>query len=140
MVDVDHQQAGALEEVHGHAVDVAAVEEDDRALVDVVRRPGHDVVEAHVAVLRRQVRLGLGDEHDRVLPEAAEDLVHAEQGAEGVPVGVLVRRQEELVGLAEALDHLVEGRRERHRPVPSGSGAPSASSRSMRMALSTDSS
>ena len=38
VVDVEDVQAVGLEEVDRHAVDVAAVEEDDRALRDVLRR------------------------------------------------------------------------------------------------------
>ena len=64
------------------------------------------------------------------ISELLEDEVHPEQRAERVPVGVLMRREQQLLGLAQLGQHLVLFRRDRH----------SSSSSVMRMPRSIDSS
>ena len=107
VVDVHDAHAGAAQELDRHAVDVAAVEEDDQALLEVGRRLAEDVVERHVPVLARQRELVLRHEHHRVLAELLEDELHRAQRAQRVAVRVLVRRQEELVGGAELVQDLL---------------------------------
>ena len=62
----------------------------------------------HVAVLVRQRELVGRQVHQGVLAELRQHAVHPEQRAERVAVGVLVRRQQELVGAAQLLDDVVE--------------------------------
>src|SRR4029079_2617634 len=88
-------------------VDVAAVEEDDRALVEVLRRVALEAVEAEEAVLVRQRELVGGHEHDRVLVEGAQHAVHRDERPERVAVGVLVGDEDELVGRADLVEHLL---------------------------------
>ena len=59
----------AVQEVDRHAVDVAAVEEDQHAVDDVGRRLVEDLLEGQEPVLDRQRELLGGEEHDRVLAE-----------------------------------------------------------------------
>jgi hypothetical protein len=132
MVDVEDVEALDLQEVHRHPVDVAAVEEDDRALGHVGRRLADQPLEVQAAVLPRQRELVRRHVHQRVLAELLQDRVHREQRAERVAVGVLVRREEELVRAAELPHHL----------FLFGGDAHSSSSRSseMRIPRSIDSS
>ena len=95
------QLSPVAEEVDRHAVDVAAVEEDDRAVRHVRRRLVEDLLEGQEAVLDRQRELLRGHEHHRVLAELGEQLVHAEQRPERVAVGALVGGQQEAVALAQ---------------------------------------
>jgi hypothetical protein len=134
VVDVEDVEPVGLEEVHRHAVDVPAVEEHDRPLRDVVGRRAHEVaVQRQPAVLPRQRELVGRHVHQRVLAELAEDAVHREQRPEGVAVGVLVRREQQLLGSAQLGDHLV---------LFGGDGHTSSSSSSsvMRIPLWIDSS
>jgi hypothetical protein len=122
VVDVEDVQAGGLEEVHRHAVDVAAVEEDDRALGHVLGRCAHEAVEVEPAVLPWQRELVRRHVHQRVLAELREDAVHRQQRPERVAVRVLVSGEEELVGGAQLADHLVLFGRDAH-----GSSSPRSS-------------
>src|SRR5262249_39078665 len=90
----------------GVAVDVAAVEEHDRALGEGGGRRADEPLEVGEAGLVRQRGLVRRDEHDPVLAERAEDLVHRQQRAERVAVGVLVRDQEEALCTPQLGDHL----------------------------------
>jgi hypothetical protein len=107
VVDVEDVEAVGLQEVDRHAVDVAAVEEDDRALGHVLRRSADEPVEVEAAVLPRQRELVRRHVHQRVLAELREDAVHREQRAECVAVRILVCGEEELVGGAQLTDHLL---------------------------------
>jgi hypothetical protein len=102
--------AVALEEVHRHPIDVAAVEEDDRAVDDVRRRLVEDLLERQEAVLDRERELLRGEEHDRVLAQLAEDLVQGEQRAQRIAVGPLVRGEQEALAVAKHVHHLLEVR------------------------------
>jgi hypothetical protein len=104
VVDVEDVEPGGLEEVDRHPVDVPAVEEDDRALGNVVRRRPHEPLEVKPAVLPRQRELVRRHVHERVLAELFEDRVRGEQRAERVAVGVLVGGQQQLVRRAELAD------------------------------------
>ena len=114
VVDVEQPGAVALQELDRHPVDVAAVEEDERAVDDVGRRLVEDLLERQEAVLDRQRELLRGEEHHRVLAELARGCVHRQQRAERVAVGALVGGQQEAVGLRELVDdevQIVGGRR-----------------------------
>jgi hypothetical protein len=114
VVDVDDVGAVVLEEVDRHPIDVPAVEEHHHALADVLRRRGEQALEAHVAVLDRKRELVRRHVHRRVLAELRHEAVHRDQRAERVAVGILVRGQQQLVGLPQLLDHGVELGRNRH--------------------------
>ncbi len=101
VVDVDHEVAAGAEELDRHAVDVAAVEEDDGPVGHVRRRLVEDLLERQEAVLDRQRELLRGEEHHRVLAERGQQVVHAEQRAERVAVGSLVGGQQEAVARAQ---------------------------------------
>ena len=60
-----------------------------------------DLLQRQEAVLDRQRELLRRHEHHRVLAELGEDLVQAEQRAEGVAVGALVGGQQEAVAGAQ---------------------------------------
>ena len=101
VVDVDHEVVLGGEEVDRHAVDVAAVEEDHRAVGHVGRRLVEDLLERQEAVLDRQRELLRRQEHHRVLAELGEQVVHAEQRAERVAVGPLVGGEQEALAAAD---------------------------------------
>ncbi len=108
VVDVDQPGARALQELDRHPVDVAAVEEDERAVDDVGGRLVEDLLERQEAVLDRQRELLRGQEHHRVLAELLEDVVHRQQRAERVAVRALVGGEQEAVGRAQLVDDEVE--------------------------------
>jgi hypothetical protein len=108
MVDVQDLVGAVLQEVHGHAVDVAAVQEDDDSVGQIGGRLVEDLLERQEAILDRQRELLGGQEHHGVLAEPAEDLVHGEQRAERVAVGVLVGRQKETIPLPQLVHDLLE--------------------------------
>jgi len=108
MVDVQDLRAVAAQEAHGHAVDVAAVQEDEHAVDDVGRGLVEDVGERQEAVFDRQRELLGREEHHRVLAELLQDVVHGQQRPERVSVRALVRREEEAVSREELLRHLGE--------------------------------
>ena len=110
VVEVDDVRALALEEVDRHAVDVPAVEEEERSVLDVGGRLVEDVGERQEAVLERKRELLGVEEHHRVLAELAEDAVHREERAERVAVGPLVRREQEAVALGDRLCDRLEVR------------------------------
>jgi hypothetical protein len=122
VVDVDDVHAVALEEVDRHPVDIPAVQEHHGALAQIGRWFVLHLVERHLAVLPWQRELVRSEEHHRVLSELLEHLVHAEQGAERVAVGVLVRRQEELLRRAQLLENGVY--LDRHAHLLSSSSKP----------------
>ena len=107
VVDVHDPHPGALQELDRHAVHVPAVQEHDQALLEVRRRLVEDVVERHVAVLVGERELVGAHEHDRVLAQLLEHDLHRAERAEGVPVRVLVRREEELWRRAELVQDLL---------------------------------
>ena len=109
MVDVQDVEAVLPEEVDRHAVDVAAVEEHDRALRDVVGSGPDEALEVEAAVLPRQRELVRRHVHHRVLAELLEDQVGREQGTQRVAVRVLVGSQEKLVGFPQLRQHLIVG-------------------------------
>ena len=108
VVDVDDELPPSREEVERHAVDVAAVEEDDGAVRHVGGRLVEDLLEGKEAVLDRERELLRGEEHHRVLAELGEQVVHAEQRAERVAVGALVGGEQEAVVGAQLGGDLVE--------------------------------
>ena len=73
----------------------------DGAVGHVGRRLVEDLLQRQEAVLDRQRELLRRHEHHRVLAELGEDLVQAEQRAEGVAVGALVGGQQEAVAVAQ---------------------------------------
>ena len=101
VVDVDDRVAALGEEIDRHAVDVAAVEEDDGAVGHVGRRLVEDLLQRQEAVLDRQRELLGAEEHHRVLAELGQQLVHAQQRAEGVAIGTLVGGQQEAIAGAQ---------------------------------------
>ena len=114
VVDVQHVQVPPVQEVDGSAVDVAAVEEHDRAVAHVVGQLVPHTVEAHALVLVGQRELVRGEEHHGVLAELLEHEVHAEQRSERVAVRVLVGREKELLGPAQLFDQCVALGQEAH--------------------------
>ena len=142
VVDVEDRRAVALQELDGHPVDVAAVEEDERAVDDVGGRLMEDLLERQEAILDRERELLRRQEHHRVLAELAEDLVHRQQRAERVAVRALVRGEQEALAGADLLDDLVERGRGRrvHRSSSGSSPGSSSSSRVSRAARSGPSS
>src|SRR3954453_15489601 len=142
MGDVEDVSALPAQEIDRHTVDVAAVEEDDNAVADVLGGGAENPFELHRAVFVGQRKLVGGHIHRRVLAHLLKDQMHAEQRAEGVAVGGLVGRQEQLVGSAELLHHLIH-----LRPLRDGvaledahRSSPSSSSSEMRKPWSTESS
>ena len=105
VVDVQGAVPALGEEVDRHPVDVAAVEEDDGAVGHVGGRLVEDLLQRQEAVLDRQRELLRGEEHHRVLAQLLQQVVHAEQRAEGVAVGPLVGGQQEAVVGAQLGDH-----------------------------------
>ena len=101
VVDVDAEVVARGEELDRHPVDVAAVEEDDRAVGHVGRRLVEDLLQRQEAVLDRQRELLRRHEHHRVLAELGQQVVHAEQRAERVAVGALVGGEQEAVAGAQ---------------------------------------
>ena len=87
---------------HRYPVDVAAVEEYDGAVGHVGGRFGKTSSSCHEAVLDRQRELLGREEHHGVLAELGEQHGDAEQRAERIAVGALVRRQQEALVVAEA--------------------------------------
>jgi len=63
------------------------------------------VLERNVAVLGGQRELLRRQEHDRVLPEIAEQLVHPEHRTECVPVRTLVGREQEFPRLPNQVEN-----------------------------------
>ena len=107
VVDVEDVRLLALERAHRVAVDVAAVQEDDRALVEVGGQRALQAVELEEAVLVGQRELVGGHVHDRVLAQREQDAVHGDERAEGVAVGVLVRDEHEARGVAQLVEDLL---------------------------------
>ena len=110
VVDVEDVGAGPLEGLGRVAIEAAAVEEHDRALVEVRRRRADQPVEREEPVLVRQRELAGIDEHHALLAERGEDLLHRDQRPEGVAVGVLVRDDDQLLGSAQLLEQVGAGR------------------------------
>jgi hypothetical protein len=142
VVDVDDPRARALERVGGVAVDVPAVQEDDRAVPEVGRGLGDQAVELDEPVLVGQRELVGGHEHQRVLAQPAQQAVHADERAERVAVGVLVRGEQEAVVAADGREHLIAGGRLAVDPRYSehGHASSSLSSSEMRRLRSRESS
>ena len=134
VVDVEDVRLLALERADRVAVDVAAVEEDDRALVEVVGQRALQAVELEEAVLVGQRELVGGHVHDRVLAQREQDAVHRHQRAERVAVGVLVRDEHEPRRVAQLVEDLLA------RVGLDGAHACSSMSRSRRCARSAVSS
>ncbi len=128
VVDVQDAGAIALEEVDRHAIDVSAVEEDERAIDDVGGWLVEDVGERQEAVLDRERELLRIEEHHRVLAELGEDVVHRQQRAKGVAVGALVGGQQEAVPGTQRVDRLIDAGRQRRRFTHSSSSPWSSSS------------
>jgi hypothetical protein len=111
VVDVDRAHRARAQRGRRVAVDVAAVEEDDQAVLDVGRQRGDEAGEVEAAVLVGQRELVGRDEHHRVLADQPQRALHGDERAEGVAVGVLVRDQEEPGLLADDVEHLLARRR-----------------------------
>src|SRR6185312_5678707 len=109
VVDVEDVRFLALEGAHRVAVDVAAVEEDDRALLEVVGQRALQAVELEEAVLVGQRELVGGHVHDRVLAQREQDAVHRHERSERVAVGVLVGDEHEPRRVAQLVEDLLAG-------------------------------
>jgi hypothetical protein len=109
VVDVEKVRARMPECLGRVALDVAAVQEHDRALVDVPGGLGHKPLQRQEAVLLRQRQVALGDEHEAVLADLGQDALHRHQRADGVAVGVLMGDDDELVGVTQFGEHSVAG-------------------------------
>jgi hypothetical protein len=106
VVVIDVQQVGAVaQHARGVAVDVAAVQEYDRPLGDVLRRRLDEPVQREEAILARQRQVVGGDEHHRVLAQDAEHALHRHQRAQRVAVRVFVGGEHEALVLAQPLEH-----------------------------------
>jgi len=88
---------------------------------------------AEEAVLVGQRELVGGDEHHGVLGESAQELLHRDEGAERIAVGVLVGDEEELLVGADLVDDLGARALSHHAHASS-----SSSSSLMRMPVSMD--
>jgi hypothetical protein len=106
VVDVEDVGVLALYHLGGVAVDVAAIQEDDRALGDVVGDGRAQPVEIEEAVLVGQGELALAHQHHGVLAERRQDALHGDERAERVAVDVLVRHEQEALGLAQLVENL----------------------------------
>ena len=105
VVDVeDVQTLLRAERLRGVASEVAAVEEDERALGEIPGRFGDEVHQRQEGVFLRQREIALGDEHQAVLADRRQDAVHGHQRAQRVAVGVLVGDHHELLGPAQLLE------------------------------------
>ena len=113
VIDV-HERLGVAQRGQRVAVEVAAVEEDRRAALEVLRRLGGQSVEREEAVLGRQRELLGRDHHHRVLAQRAQQRLHRHQRAERVAVEVLVRHDGKALAAANLAQHLLT-RVERHR-------------------------
>jgi hypothetical protein len=106
VVDVEDVRALALERVGRVAVDVAAVEEHDRALREIGRRLGDEVLDLQERVLVGQRELVGGHVGDRVLAERGQHELHPRERAERVAVGVLVGREQEALRALDRVEQL----------------------------------
>ena len=109
VVDVDDARSRPPERLGRISLEVAAVEEHDRALLEVLGRRLHQPGEREEAILLRQRKLAAVDEHQAVAALRLEDLLHRDQRPERVAVDVLVRDDDQLPGRAELGHHLVPG-------------------------------
>ena len=123
VVDVEDVETVRLEEVHGHPVDVAAIEKDDRALGHVGRWGARDPVECPRPVLPRQRELVGRHVHDAVFSELLQDPVHREQRPERVAVRILVRGEEQLVRGAQLGERSLLFGGDAHCPCSSSSSS-----------------
>jgi hypothetical protein len=104
VVDVEDPRR-LLELGRGVAVDVAAVEEDDRAVLDVLGHGRDELRQLEEAVLVGQRELLGREERDRVLAHRAQHLLHRRERAERVAVGMLVRGEHEALAVAQLVEH-----------------------------------
>jgi hypothetical protein len=142
MVEVEDVRAWAPQRLGGIAVEVAAVEEHDRPLLDVDRRAANNIGQRQEPILGRQRELSSVDEHHAVLAECDQDLLHRDQRSQRVAVRVLVRHDHQLARGSKLLEHLVACRDRaivRHTSSP-GFGSASSIRREIRIPRSTDSS
>ncbi len=102
MVDVEHGTVRTLADLDRVAVDVAAVQVDHRAAVEILGKLGSHVADVQERVLVRQRQVGAVHHHHRVLAELAQQGIDGDQRAERVTIRALVGEQTETVGL---LDH-----------------------------------
>src|SRR5207302_3699430 len=137
VVDVHDPRIRAAQELDRHPVHVPAVEEHHQAVLQVRGRLQEHVVEGHVTVLARERELVPRHEHHGVLAQLLQDQLHRAQRAEGVAIRVLVGGQEELVGGADLVEHLLLLGDHAHSPPP---GSTSVSSSVMRIPVSIESS
>ena len=103
VVDVDDHRVA---DVDGVAVEVAAVQEDDRALRDVLGDVGDQPVELKERVLVGQRELVAADEHQRVLAERLQHPLQRDERAERVAVGAAVRHEREALPVAQRRESL----------------------------------
>ena len=133
MVVIDVHDAGPVtpQELDRHPVDVAAVQEDEGPIDDVRGRLVEDLLERQKAVLDRKGELLRVEEHDRVLAQLAQHVVHREQRSERVAVRALMGGEQEALARAQRLDDAIEigghGRRAGHSE---SSSLPSRTARS----------
>ena len=95
VVDVEDAGVVSLEPIRRHPIDVSAVEEDDDTIGEVGGRLVEDLLQRQEPILDGKRELLRRQEHHRVLSGLAKHVVHREQRAQGVPVRVLVRREQE---------------------------------------------
>jgi hypothetical protein len=140
MVEVE-DALPVLQRVGRVPVDVAAVQEDHRAVLQVLGQLRDELGQDEEAVLVGQRELVRREVGDRVLAQPAEHVLHRGQGAERVPVRVLVRGEHEAVADAQRLEHaLARGGVAVHAHVSPPPSSCSASRRAMRMLRSVVSS
>ena len=93
--------------------------------------------ERQVAILVGQRKLLGGQEHRRVLAERTEGLVHRDQRAKRIAIGVLVRREQKLLAPAQLVQDLFARCRQIDRHVGGRSSRRSSLIRSPRSAVSS---
>ena len=113
VVDVDDVRASATEGHRGIALEVAAVEEHDRASGEVLGRRLHQPREREEAVLVGHRELARVDEHQAVAAQPDQDLLHGDERPERVAVHVFVGDDDQLLGRAELGQDLVTSCRPR---------------------------
>ena len=107
------------------AVDVAAVEEDHRPVLDVGRHGRHELGQLEELVLVGHGQLERAHEGDGVLAHRVEHVLHRGERAEGVAVRVLVGGEHELLVLAQ---HVEDELARRLDPVAGAHRSPASSS------------
>jgi hypothetical protein len=98
MIDIEDVRPRTLQRLGRVAFEVSAVEEHDRPPVEVVGRFIDQSGERQEPILGWQRELAWIDENQAVLAEQGEDLLHRDERSKRVPIGVLVRHDDQLLG------------------------------------------